>query len=79
MRLLIALAVLSVSGCASTAALEDGPTRAADGLLERTDLQEIVDLQVRRDGPGLVELLSSPDSVVRARSAVALGSVQDPA
>ena len=52
--------------------------RADDGLLERPDLQALVDLQVRRDADGLVDALASPDSLVRARAAFALGSVQAP-
>ena len=52
-------------------------TRASDGLLERPDLQAVVELQLRRDGAALAERLASPDSLVRARAAFALGSVQD--
>ena len=50
--------------------------RPPDRLLSRPDLQAVVDLQVRRDAAGLVRLLSHRDSVVRARAAFALGSVQ---
>lgn len=53
--------------------------RASDGLLERPDLQAIVDLQNRRNGGALVERLGDPDARVRARAAFALGSVQNPA
>ncbi|MDX1420091.1 MAG: HEAT repeat domain-containing protein, partial [Rubricoccaceae bacterium] len=53
--------------------------RAHDGLLERPDLQRLVELQVRRRGDSLVDALGSPDPAVRARAAFALGSVQDPA
>ncbi len=81
--LLLAALVLAVAGCASTAAPEPAPDatteRPTDGLLTRPDLQALVDLQVRRDGAGLIAALASPDSVVRARAAFALGSVQDPA
>ena len=83
MRPLVLLAALAVAGCTSTAlppapaALDLG--RPSDGLLRRPELQALVDLQVRRDGPGLIAALGSPDSLVRARAAFALGSVQDPA
>lgn len=40
-------------------------------------LQEIVELQVRRDGEALRELLAADDPAVRARAALALASVQD--
>ena len=80
---LAALALLA-AGCASTSGGAAGPGlldsdlygRAPDGLLERPDLQALVDLQVRRDADGLVAALASPDSLVRARAAFALGSVQ---
>ena len=83
MRPILLLAVLAVAGCASTAvpappAPDPLPTRRdADGLLQRPELQALVDLQVRRDGAALAEALGSPDSLVRARAAFALGSVQD--
>lgn len=50
----------------------------SDGLLESPALQEVVDLQVGRDGAGLQVLLDSPDPLIRARTAFALASVQDP-
>ncbi|CAN5340770.1 peptidylprolyl isomerase [soil metagenome] len=53
-----------------------GQTEGA-GLLERLELQAVVDLQVARDGAGLVARLSDSDATVRARAAFALGSVQD--
>ena len=81
MRPVLLLAALAVAGCASTAVpAEPDPLpvhRAADGLLQRPDLQALVDLQVRRDGAALAEALGSPDSLIRARAAFALGSVQD--
>jgi len=58
---------------------EPPPVRPADGLLDDPVLQEIVDLQVQRDGPGILEYLSAEEAPVRARAAFALGSVQDPA
>ncbi len=53
------------------------PTRPTDGLLGNPALQEVVDLQVARDGAGLRALLRSEDAAVRARAAFALASVQD--
>ena len=53
--------------------------RPSDGLLEREDLQTIVDRQVDRRGDLLAGFLDSPDSDRRARAAFALGSVQDTA
>lgn len=56
-----------------------GPaSRPDDGLLVDAELQELVDLQVRRDGAALAEFLDDPDPAVRARAAFALASVQDP-
>lgn len=54
------------------------PARPLDGILERPELQVLVDLQVERDGRTLASFLSHPDSAVRARAAFALASVQDP-
>jgi cyclophilin family peptidyl-prolyl cis-trans isomerase/HEAT repeat protein len=54
------------------------PTRPPDGLLDNPTLQELVDLQVARDGASLTGFLRSEDPVVRARAAYALASVQDP-
>jgi len=52
--------------------------RPPDGLLERPDLQAVVDLQVLRKGLDLISYLNHPDAAVRARAAFALGSVQFP-
>lgn len=60
-------------GCSRAPLTADRPR---DGLLHRSDLQEVVDLQVDRDGPSLVEMLGDNDASVRARAAFALGSVQ---
>lgn len=65
------LAILAV-GCRS----EDPASRPSDGLLQDPALQAVVELQVRRDGPALVSLLADPAPAVRARAALALGSVQ---
>lgn len=80
MRPLLVLAALAVTGCASTAVPPAPPPptdRTADGLLESPALQALVDFQVRRDGEALANALGAPDSLVRARAAFALGSVQD--
>lgn len=49
----------------------------ASGLLDSPELQEVVDLQVRRDGAALTRLLDAPEASIRARAALALASVQD--
>lgn len=54
------------------------PHRPGDGLLDNTDLQLLVDLQVQRDGASLVPYLSDPDPLIRSRAAFALASVQYP-
>ena len=83
MRLYALAAALLLAGCTASGpvlrAEDPDPGRPADGLLASPALQAVVDLQVRRDGAGLVEALASPDSLVRARAAFALASVQDPA
>ena len=55
-------------------------TRVIDGIQARASpaLQRVVDLQVERNGPALRNLLGDPDSLVRARAALALASVQNP-
>ena len=50
--------------------------RPSDGLLERPDLQAVVDLQVLRKGDQLIPYLDHEDADIRARAAFALGSVQ---
>lgn len=59
----------------------EGPApqpRAPDGLLNDRSLQDIVELQLRRDGSALLDHLESESAAVRARAALALGSVQFP-
>ena len=77
----LAAALLVAGGCAGSGPVlrTDAPDlgRPADGLLTSPALQAVVDLQVRRDGAALVDALASPDSLVRARAAFALASVQD--
>ncbi|MDT8339890.1 MAG: peptidylprolyl isomerase [Longimicrobiales bacterium] len=56
--------------------------RPEDALLERPDLQRIVELGLARDGAALAAYLdpvAHPDPTVRARAAFTLGSVQDTA
>ncbi len=81
MRYLALAAALLVGGCTASGpvlrAEDPDPGRPADGLLTNPALQAVVDLQVRRDGAALAQALGSPDSLVRARAAFALASVQD--
>ena len=63
---------------ATVSGLADALGRPVDGLLLRPDLQDLVDLQVRRDAAGLVASLTHEDPHMRARAAFALGSVQAP-
>lgn len=72
------LPLAALLALAAPAAAQDAG-RPYDGLLERPELQAVVDLQVLRDGAALVERLGDPDPAVRARAAFALASVQDPA
>ena len=84
MRLPALFAALLIGGCAVVRPSAPAPPaapdlgRPSDGLLSDPTLQALVDLQVRRDGDALAAALASPDSLVRARAAFALGSVQDP-
>lgn len=72
-------AVLTVSGCGDVVSTPDAPSvRPPDGLLDDRDLQRIVEFQTARDGGALLELLQDPRPEVRARAALALGSVQAP-
>ena len=73
----------ALSGCSGSrpafaGAAPDTLGRAPDGLLARADLQALVDAQVLREWRPLAEALASPDAAVRARAALALGSVQAP-
>ena len=55
---------------------EPPPLRPRDGLLADGTLQGVVDLQVQRDGGALTAMLMHARADVRARAALALGSVQ---
>ncbi len=55
------------------------PLRPSDGLLNDPGLQDVVDRQVVRDGAMLRILLTDARADVRARAALGLASVQDPA
>ena len=57
---------------------QDWALRSSDGLLQRRDLQKIVEAQNKRDSQAIGSALSSPDPVLRARAAFAAGSLQDP-
>lgn len=72
------VALVALLGAAPARAQAPSTGRPPDSLLARPDLQALVDLQVRRDGPALAARLDDPDPAVRARAAFALGSVQDP-
>ncbi len=79
----VILALVGSSACAGSTAGDSIAVAVpalppSDGLLESPALQEVVDLQVRRDGAGLQGFLDSPDPLIRARAAFALASVQDP-
>ena len=79
----VILILIGSSGCAGSMAGDSIALAApalppSDGLLESPALQEVVDLQIARDGAGLEGLLESPDALIRARAALALASVQDP-
>jgi cyclophilin family peptidyl-prolyl cis-trans isomerase/HEAT repeat protein len=52
------------------------PALDADHLLNRPDLQRLVERQARRDTATLVAALAHADPVVRARAALGLGSVE---
>ena len=71
--------VVLLSACDGGAGPPAPDTRTSDGLLLDVELQRVVDLQVARDGAGLIEALSDERPEVRARAALGLGSVQDPA
>ena len=77
------LAHAQLGGGADSARVENTAApmddRAGDGLLDRPELQTIVDAQIARDGGTLIARLSDPDPTLRARAAFALGSVQDAA
>lgn len=73
-------ALLALGGCGDASSRADAPSvRPADGLLGDAELQRVVELQTARDGAALGALLQAPRPEVRARAALALASVQDPA
>ena len=73
-------ALLVLGGCGGIDLPPDVPAhRPPDGLLGDAELQAVVELQVLRDGPGIVAYLQSERPAVRARAAFALASVQDTA
>lgn len=79
--LLLALA-LSTAGCGPgdplPGAEEASPDlRPADGLLDRPDLQAVVESALARDGAGLRARLQDDDPAVRARAAYALATVKE--
>jgi cyclophilin family peptidyl-prolyl cis-trans isomerase/HEAT repeat protein len=75
------LAALLAAGCAPTApaltTLEAVPiATGGDGLLDRPDLQHLVERQARRDTAALVAALAHSDAALRARAALGLASLQ---
>ncbi len=72
------LLVVFVAACdpVKPDAAQPPPLRPRDGLLTDGTLQGVVDLQVQRDGVALVGFLTHERADVRARAALALGSVQ---
>ena len=71
------LLVVFVAACDPVAPdAEPPPVRPRDGLLTDATLQGVVDLQVQRDGGALAGMLTHERADVRARAALALGSVQ---
>ncbi len=77
------LVALVATGCGSSIAgdslaIPTPQLPPSDGLLGNPELQALVDLQTARDGAALQERLSSSESAIRARAALALASVQDP-
>lgn len=77
-RCLVGVGIIVLGGTGCEAGPSEGMGRPDDGLLERPELQEVVELQSRRDGRALMALLDDSDPAVRARAAFALGSVQEP-
>jgi peptidylprolyl isomerase len=78
--LALAVGIAALAAAPALAQVELGQPRGdrpSDGLLERPDLQRLVDAQTERDAAVLMAALDEPDPVVRARAAFALGSVQD--
>lgn len=74
---LVGVGIVALGGTGCEAGPSEGMGRPDDGLLERPELQEVVELQSRRDGRALMALLDDSDPAVRARAAFALGSVQE--
>lgn len=87
MRPLPVLLIVLSTACATRGPLPPEPAgvetgvlgRSDDGLLERPELQRLVELQTGRFAEPLRTALGSDDPDVRARAAFALGSVQDTA
>ncbi|MEM1043998.1 MAG: peptidylprolyl isomerase [Bacteroidota bacterium] len=89
MRFALPLALLaSLAGCSYTQperilppppplSPEAAYARPSDGLLDRADLQAVAEHQTRRDTAALRAFLTDDEAAVRARAALALGSVQD--
>ena len=78
LTLVVGLALLATAPALAQVELrQPREPRPPDGLLDRPDLQRLVEAQTARDATPLVAALADPDPAVRARAAFALGSVQD--
>ncbi len=77
----------TLTGCARLRPADEAPpqppaaayARPSDGLLQRADLQAVVERQTRRNAAALRARLTDKDPTIRARAALGLGSVQDTA
>ncbi|MBT8336580.1 MAG: HEAT repeat domain-containing protein, partial [Gemmatimonadetes bacterium] len=75
--LLFACAACAAPDPVATSAGEGRSPRADDGLLDTPELQQVVDVAMRRDGGALRAFLSDPDPRVRARASLAFATVRD--
>ena len=85
--LLTAISLLVLTGLTPVSA-DETPTpdlstqpwqlRPSDDLLQRPDLQQVVEAQNKRDANAIGRFLESSDPIIRARAAFAAGSLQAP-
>ena len=73
---LISLSMLSAEVSLNQSYIQ-WPSRQSDNLVNRKDLQHIVELQRLRDGNAIIPFFSHKDPAIRARAAFAMASVQD--
>ena len=72
----ISLSVLSAEVSLNQSYIQ-WPSRQGDDLLNRKDLQQIVELQRLRDSKAIIRFFEHKDPAIRARAAFAMASVQD--